>query len=615
MVRLPAAPVLLVAALSAACADALATTTTKIELRPKAKQKLTSRSAVSIVRGLQRGENATAEEVQIVNNNNMMFYGDISIGTPAQNFTVVFDTGSNDLWVPGQHCPDACCKNHKQFHPRESTTFISTGTGQDLFYGTGAVRARWGVDKVKIGDLEVPWQGVGVTQRETDFPFKDSPMDGILGLGLNMRRASQKYKRDFHRPILDNMIDKGVITHNQFGFYFSGNPTKPGYMTLGKIDESKIIPGSKMFWSNVTMDGRWTIDLVDVKAHGSEFGFCGEQGCTGLVDTGTSLITAPKKFIPTMNEVMGVEEDCNGFDNLKPLTFVFRDAEKPGELYELDLQPKDYMMEEMNPETGKRQACAMGIMPAEMGFGREEKSQKGKPAWILGDVFIRAFFTVFDRDNLRVGFAKADHKEDGEEQVMAETVSKGEEEQKDEEVEEFAQQQSTSAKTTTSAQVDAMLSSKPVEYLTEVTTSKNIKDVDTTTATEEKKSVRDIIRHLAPTVPVEAVEEAAPFSFLEKKHAGQSSHQLLKLHSVGVHIDNLGGDGEQQSAHDQRSFLEQHDDLDAYSFAGATTDPSSDPEDPLLLETKHNKHEMPTTALFRHASGPFDMQAAAPFVW
>ncbi|XP_064425225.1 gastricsin [Latimeria chalumnae] len=320
----------------------------------------------------------------------MSYFGAISIGSPPQSFLVLFDTGSSNLWVSSVYCRSQACSSHPRFNPSQSSTFSTNNQRFSLQYGTGSLTGFFGYDTVRIQNIAISKQEFGLSINEPGTNFVYARFDGILGLAYPSISAGDA------TPVMDTMMQENLLAEPVFGFYLSRKPSAQfgGEVTFGGVD-SRYYSGS-IHWAPVTHEMYWQIGIEGFAVGSQETSWC-SQGCQAIVDTGTSLLTAPRQFMGYLMEHIGARSngygeyivDCYDTQRMPTLTFTISGNQ-------FDLPPSAYIL--TRSQSGQTY-CSVGIEETYL------PSQDGQPRWILGDVFLREYYSVYDRGNNRVGFA------------------------------------------------------------------------------------------------------------------------------------------------------------------------------------------------------------------
>merc|ERR1712013_399840 len=146
----------------------------------------------------------------LVNYQNAQYYGPIGLGTPAQTFNVIFDTGSSNLWIPSTQCKSIACRLHKKYDSSASSTYVQNGTKLVLAYGSGSCDGILSKDTLTIGSTPVPGVTFGEMTKEGSVSFIAGKFDGILGLGFPEIAA------DGVEPPFFTMVRDGLIADNSF---------------------------------------------------------------------------------------------------------------------------------------------------------------------------------------------------------------------------------------------------------------------------------------------------------------------------------------------------------------------------------------------------------------
>jgi len=309
------------------------------------------------------------------------YWGTITMGSPPQEFKVIFDTGSGNLILPSKDCNGAGCNPHKKYATKDSTSAASVTNEQgegstEISFGTGQVQGNYVEDQFCVGELCSKVRFIAATDESAE-PFSEVPFDGIMGMGFNDLSMGKGFN------IVDDLNDSGQLPQGQFSFYLTDGGDSE--ITFGGYKPESL--ASDIVWAPVTIQSYWQVKVEDITFNNKATGLC-EGSCQVAVDTGTSMLAGPSDLVDKLSSKIGASSDCSNFAMLPKLGFQIGNKV-------LNLDPEDYM------DKGHGN-CDFSLMALDV------PPPKG-PLFIFGDPFLRRFVTIYDKNGPRVGFAVAKH--------------------------------------------------------------------------------------------------------------------------------------------------------------------------------------------------------------
>ncbi|KAM0746270.1 acid protease [Meredithblackwellia eburnea MCA 4105] len=335
----------------------------------------------------------------------MQFAGQISIGTPGQSFLTLFDTGSSDLWVPGQSDQTASNSNHALYDPSASSTATQTSQPFSATYGVNGgmevdlsgdqqVSGTVYTDTVSAGSLDAFQQSFAVINNESGS-FAGDAIDGVLGLGY------PSLSNIGSTPFVNTLWNQGTIDQNVFGVTlaeagdsgvtkrWAGDYSGGSELFIGGFNKKKI--SGDITYTNVTKQAFWMVAGSGtlngrVVAHNQNF----------IMDTGTTIAYAPPSIAnnlfsqvngSTFSNTLGTYVvPCETLQETR-IGFKFAGCDR---IFEI---PPSFLnlgrISEGSPY------CASGV----------SSHTANVNSWVVGDVFLRAFYSIYDFNENRMGFA------------------------------------------------------------------------------------------------------------------------------------------------------------------------------------------------------------------
>lgn len=355
--------------------------------------------------------NRREDSLEVPLDNLLMYYNiEIGLGTPSQQFNLLIDTGSSDLWVideSNKNCGETDnsgaainCSQSGIFHTADSSTYQKNNSDFYISYEDNTVaEGDWSTDTLNLQGVDIPNMSFGLATTANSSI-------GVLGIGYMSNEASESNGYSYENlPIL--LKNQGIINTAAYSLWLNDLNAQEGNLLFGGVDHAKYsgplvtVPTLKES-SDESSPSSFMVsfDGLTVNQNGKSKQVL-SSSISALLDSGTSLSYFPTKTANAiLNTLKATYDDSLGYYtqscNLQGnLVYKFSSAEITVPFSSLMLPLSDDTHQPKMPNG--EPACGVGILPGDLPFA------------LLGDTFLRSAYVVYDLDNDTIGLAQTIH--------------------------------------------------------------------------------------------------------------------------------------------------------------------------------------------------------------
>ena len=251
--------------------------------------------------------------IDLSNYFDIQYYGNIYVGTPPQKMSVIFDTGSNILWVPSSNCT-SCRNNSIKFNSGSSSTLKSLNQNKHITYAIGFVDGLIVEDVVRLNreqrrfpqlyNKEMIVENFKFLLINKEENLTGTVSDGVMGLGIDN-------EGDDANSFIYSLYNQNKIKDASFSFYLSGT-REISRLYFGDILENEYVKsflGEHKSCSVPTYSRYWECQIENgLTLIQNKTSFPIRTSSKVIFDSGTSYIIVPSTDFLEMINILNSED-------------------------------------------------------------------------------------------------------------------------------------------------------------------------------------------------------------------------------------------------------------------------------------------------------------------